>query len=207
MYHGGVCYSWIGPWLIVALELTKLIVSHISCDNSWINNNPAREPYAKACFPRDCRGHEHSISSKVQSSAPPNHNAPCRAALTARNPNFQKPLIRQTVLPARHGSTQDPRAGSCYSRFWRDSHTSVIASSCRVSIRRQHAISRFLRSRHALLATLTSSGRYRHDNVIFATKAPLVSTGKTPHRHKYNVGLSRLPRKVDKPAKAFLGNS
>jgi hypothetical protein len=41
----------------------------------------------------------------------------------------------------------------------------------------------------------------------FSTKAPLVSTGTTPHRHKYNVVLSRLLRKVDKPAKAFLGNS
>jgi hypothetical protein len=41
----------------------------------------------------------------------------------------------------------------------------------------------------------------------FSTKAPLVSTRKTPQRHKHNVDLSRLPRKVDKPAKAFLGSS
>ena len=41
----------------------------------------------------------------------------------------------------------------------------------------------------------------------FSTKAPLVSTGKTPQRHKHNVELSRIARKVDKPAKAFLGRS
>lgn len=41
----------------------------------------------------------------------------------------------------------------------------------------------------------------------FSITVLLVTTIKTLRRHKYNFVLSRLRRKVDKPAKAFLGTA
>lgn len=50
------------------------------------------------------------------------------------------------------------------------SHEFVTVSSCKVSIHREHAISRSSAIRHASLLTTASSGRYRHNNVILGPK-------------------------------------
>lgn len=132
---------------------------------------------------------------------PTNHDGPRHASCISRT--FRSDRL---FFPARRCSTQGLQPGFCYIRLARLASVRyrVILQgvdplpACHITFLQQPA--RLAGDPHPIWQV---PARQRD----FSIKAPLVSTRKTPQRHKYNVDLSRLPRKVDKPAKAFLGSS